>query len=735
MQPNSSTFELLHPKIKRWIWEQGWTDIRAAQEAAVEPILGGQNDVVISAGTASGKTEAAFLPIISNLLNNEPVTSSVLYLSPLKALINDQFSRMESLCKNLDIQVIPWHGDISAGRKKKFFKDNTGVLLITPESLEAILVNYGIDAPRIFGSLSYIVVDELHAFIGSERGRQLQSLLNRIENAIRRRVPRIALSATLSDMSIASEFLRPGLGSEVLPIASKDGQNIKLITKGYVTSLSSRRVPDGEEESEDEEQSDNTAVIADSLFQTLRGTSNLIFANSRAKVELYADKLRERCEASKVPNEFWAHHGNLSKELREDAEAAIKDKARPVSIVCTSTLEMGIDIGSVASIAQIGVPPSVSSMRQRLGRSGRRGEPAILRIYIQEQELGLESPIEDQLRAEIVQAIAMVRLLVTNWLEPPSADSLHLSTHVQQVLSLIAQYGGITAAQAWQILCKSGPFGTVSEKVFVETLRSMGQQHLLVQASDGLLLHGTAGEKIVNHYSFYTAFMTEEEYRLVSGGRTLGSLPVSRPLTEGTLIIFGGRRWRVLDVDDEHKVIDLAPATGGVPPLFSGQGGVVHDRVRQEMLAIYKGQEMPVFLDKVAKALFVEARENFRRHRLEDSNMLRHGSSTYLFCWEGDRTQDTIAMLLTKIGLQAMNSGIAIAVAGCSPGDLRKQIQHIISSGPINPLALASKVKNKISQRYHPFLSDDLLNLDFASINIEMDEAYAVLARIAATNE
>jgi len=224
-------------------------------------------------------------------------------------------------------------------------------------------------------------------------------------------------------------------------------------------------------------------AISNSVYDSLRGTSNLIFANSRARVETVADLLRRKCEINRVPNEFWPHHGSLSKELREDAEAAIKDKSRPVNVVCTSTLEMGIDIGTVNSIAQIGAPPSVASMRQRLGRSGRRGNPAILRIYIQEPEICEDTPPSDALRSDLVQSIAMVRLLIDKWNEPPSKNGLHLSTLVQQILSSIAQYGGISAIQLWQLLCgDQGPFSPVDRQMLVELLRVMGQHKL-----DGLV--------------------------------------------------------------------------------------------------------------------------------------------------------------------------------------------------------------------------------------------------------
>ena len=210
----SQAFYLLDEKIRCLVWDQGWSALRDAQERAIPPIIAGNTDVIIAAATAAGKTEAAFLPICSRLITEEGQDACVVYLSPLKALINDQFSRMEQLCERLDIPVHPWHGDISGSKKKKFLGNPKGILLITPESVESLFVNHGTAIPKLFGNLLYIVVDELHSFIGSERGQQLQSLLHRIEFAIKRRIPRIGLSATIGDMHLASQFLRPNGDTE-----------------------------------------------------------------------------------------------------------------------------------------------------------------------------------------------------------------------------------------------------------------------------------------------------------------------------------------------------------------------------------------------------------------------------------------------------------------------------------------------------------------------------------------
>ena len=587
-------------------------DLRDIQERAIEPILEGGRDVIVAAATAGGKTEAAFLPICSRLAQSPGSGIRALYVSPLKALINDQFDRLERLCERLEIPVHRWHGDVGSSQKRQLLLDPSGILLITPESLEALFVLSGTAISKFFAGLEFVVVDELHSFIGTERGQQLRSLLSRLERVVRRRIPRIALSATLGDMELAAEFLR---AARLYPATS--WFRTKRIRKcacrcGDIESRLLNRTQSETAPRVDPLDDAAVPMISAHLFDVLRGKDNLVFANSRRNVEIYADALRGMSEAAHVPNEFWPHHGSLSRELREHAEAVLRDPTTPASVVCTTTLEMGIDIGSVSTIAQVGAPPSVAGLRQRLGRSGRRGEPSVMRVYIEEPDLEPDSPPQDCLRAELVEAIAMVRLLMLKWCEPPTAGALHLSTLIQQALSLVAQYGGATAADAWRVLCPDGAFPSVEDGVFVKLLRELGARDLIVQSADGTLLLGQKGERIVNHYSFYSAFVTPEEYHLVSGGHELGTLPISHPLSNGSYVIFAGQRWQVLSVDVERRIVDLVPSPAGRAPRFSGGTGEIHGRVRQEMKTIYESDDLPPFLDKVALTLLGEGRDAVR---------------------------------------------------------------------------------------------------------------------------
>lgn len=703
----STGFDKLVPKVQKWIWDKGWTELRDIQEEAISPLLSADTDVIIASSTASGKTEAAYLPICSYLADNPGGGIRALYISPLKALIDDQFQRLEELCEYCDIPVHRWHGDVGTAKKRRLVEQPDGLLLITPESLEAIFVIHGTKIQKLFNNLSYVIVDELHAFLDNERGKQLQSLLCRLEIEIEKKVPRIGLSATIGDMSIAADFLRIGSGKEVRNVESnKNERELKLQIRGYknVGPDLKNLKPDGEER------------IAAHIFRCLRGSHNLIFANARFDVEAYTDRLRRMSENQKLPNEFFPHHGNLSKEIRHEAESRVKNKDMPTNVICTSTLEMGIDIGMVQTIAQIGCPFSVAGMRQRLGRSGRKeGDPSILRIYVEEQEVTETSHPKEMLRERLFQSTAMVELLIRKWVEPPDEKILHLSTLIQQLLSIISQYGGVKAEIAWKVLCRTGAFKSVSQKEFIRLLRSLGEHDLLSQMHDGTLILGLQGERIVNHYSFFTAFVTHDEYRLVADGKTLGSLPISHPVSKGGYIIFAGRRWIVSDVKEEQKVILLQPSPAGKAPKFSSPGALVHDEIRKEMLKLYSSDYDPPYLNEEALKLFREGRDNFRRLKLFNCKLISSGGETLLFPWIGDKSINTLGVLLLSRGLRAFQSGFLLGISGTTPDNVISHLRGILKMESINPAELASIVETKIREKYDHFLPESLLCKEYAS--------------------
>lgn len=737
----STSFYLLDERIQRYIWAEGWEGLRDAQEQAIPLIVEGTRDVIVAAATAAGKTEAAFLPALTYLLKSGDEDGLIVYISPLKALINDQFGRLDRLCENLEVPVWPWHGDISSSQKQRFHKRPRGVLLITPESLEAALCNRGTAVASTFRRTVFFVVDELHAFIGSERGKQLQSLMHRIEQAVGRRIPRVGLSATLGDMRLAADFLRPGDGGQVSMVESKSsGAEVLISVRGYEEPEVVRISPadpgsdeppdDAGDDAEGEPGAVTPGHIAAHLFKSLRGSNNLVFPNRRRDVEQYTHALTQMSEAARVPNEFWPHHGSLSKELRAETEAALKQKERPATAICTNTLELGIDIGAVKSVAQIGPPSSVASLRQRLGRSGRRkGEPAILRGYCQELALSCKGiDTFGELRLETLQMAAMVLLLTEGWFEPPRTNGAHLSTLVQQLLSAIAQNGGVTAGRAYATLVsKDAPFAGLTPDEFKALLWELGRKELIVQESSGLLLHGRVGEQFVNHYTFYAAFTAPEEFRLVAGGKTLGTLPVSQLLSEGQRILFAGRTWRVDEVREREKTIYVSRARGGVPPVFQGTGGRAHTRIRQKMRELLSGKSDIPFLDATAQRFLQEGRATYSRLELDRRVLLDRGGTSLLFTWLGDGANEAIACSLNRRGFKAWPAGPCVEVMSKENADVA--IEDALGDAALDdvpPLdVLLADARNLEREKWDWALPPELLFKTYATLQLDLDEGLA----------
>jgi ATP-dependent Lhr-like helicase len=703
------------------VWKQRWTNLRDIQEQAINSILANDRDVIISAATASGKTEAAFLPVLSDVLRTNSDGVAVLGIIPLKALINDQYQRLESITQATDIPVFAWHGDVTASQKSKALASSGSVLLITPESLEALFVTRPDQAMRAFRCLKRIIVDELHAFIGAERGRHLQSLMHRVEKIVGKKIPRIGLSATLGDMSMASEFLRHNktMPCEVLQ-AKAGGRELCVQLRGYHRIVFDDKKKNLQEAKKDKE-------LAKHIFKHLRGSNNLIFSNSRMGVEGLTDDLRELSDELKVPNEFFPHHGNLSKSFRQDVESRIKKQSVPTSVVCTSSLELGIDIGAVKSVAQVGPPPSVSSLCQRIGRSGRsEGSAAILRNYITEFEHVNEGKrsLNEILCLGMIQAIAMINLLVRGWVEPPQPERLHLSTFIQQLLSLIAQYSGSKPVFLWHILCEEGPFSSISVEMFKHLLTLLGKKNVLHQSKDGTLLLGQKGERIVEHYGFYAAFMSHEELTVVAGGKSLGTLRPNRDLCAGATIVFAGKRWIVNSYDPKRKQLHVSASSAGTVPLFGGgEGPILHDEVRIEMGRCLRSSDIPIFLDVNAKKMLTKARSNFSKISDSGRILFQTKDKTTFVIWKGDRVCYTIHLLLLKAGLTSHLAGCVFQVYQMSPDKLIEKLEQVLSQSLPEASDLTKWVEVKGREKYDYLLDDYLLDASCCVGLLDLDGA------------
>lgn len=709
--------EKLDIRVQRWIFQQGWSGLREIQSLAIEPILSAKTDVLISASTAAGKTEAFFLPAISAIAEQQEGVG-ILYISPLKALINDQDRRLESLSDLLNMPVTPWHGDSSHGKKNKLKSSPAGIVLITPESLESLLIRDAGWVKSAFSLLKYVVIDEFHAFLGSERGHHLLSLLHRLEHLLGRLkspIPRVALSATLGEIEKVPLALRPNQSLPCKIIRDTNAvSTLKVQIKGYVNPA----------QVDIEDPIDAEYKICQDLFKFCRGGNHLVFANSRNRTESIAATLSDMCDQQHVPNEFFPHHGSLSKELRESLEKRLQQDQYPTTAVCTMTLELGIDIGKVNSVVQVTAPHSVSSLRQRMGRSGRRGGASILRMLISEDELTQDSSPIDKLRLELIQSLAMIRLLISSkWYEPADTSLYHFSTLLHQILAVIAQWGGVRADQLYNLLCKEGPFQNVSASDFKAVLLHMGNAELITQLGSGELVLGVLGERVTGHYSFYAVFKTPEEFRIVSGTKTLGTLPIDSVVLVGQHIVFGGKRWIVKDIDSDKKAIYVEHAKGGKPPKFGGGGMSVHDVVRQEMFKILRDGDYRIavsdqkvdFADANARELFKESVAFFKESELQGTSLLQHGNDVYIFTWLGDKVVNTLAALLIMNGYEAGVYAGIIEVSKSSVCEVTALLRKLSASELPNETELAHTVFEKKIDKFDEFLPEDIISIGYGA--------------------
>lgn len=731
-QPDAEphAFTLLAAGVQRQLYSMGWRELRAIQARAIRAYVGTDADLLIMAETAGGKTEAAFLPVLSAISTEPSGSVRAMYIGPLKALINDQFSRLEDLCTHLDVKVHRWHGDVSAGQKAALVKEPSGVLLITPESLESMLINRTRHLGDLFGGLRAVVIDEVHAFLSGERGLHLASLLSRVRRYVRqdqRRPRMLGLSATVGDPSAAQRYLNPSDPRHVSIIADDGpGKEIKFRIHGYIKDT------DGEEGVRDQGVvgTDPTPApdadlvtmqrIAQDLAEHCRTHSNLVFANAKGDIELYADMANECCRTDGLPGTFLVHHGSLAKEVREDTEATMKG-GRPMTTVCSSTLEMGIDIGSVWMVGQIGAPWSVASFKQRLGRSGRKdGEPRRLRGYvICETSTNAKDPLS-LLPLELLQTVAVCELMLQQWVEPPSPSSLDLSTLAHQMISTVAEMGAVDAATLHQRLCREGPFVHFDRPMFAAVIRNLGAVDVLEQGPDGNLILGLEGERLRTRKDFYAAFASRIEFAIIAGDRTLGSLPIDTVPKVGEHLVFAARRWQVTDVDAGRMSLYVTPAKRRQRPLFTGGLGEIHAKIRDEMLTVLGKQQTFAYLDPTAAEALDRARQAARSRGLGRRALIDLSEQRCLWLtWTGTRRHRTLLALLSWSGIDAFDREVAIE-CHASIDEVRRCLESALRSPP-SLAAISQTVAPKQFRKYDYLFTEDLLNASIAAERLDTD--------------
>ena len=654
--------------IQDYIYRSGWKALRGAQNAAGEAIFGTKDNVLLTASTASGKTEAAFFPILTMLDEDPPHSVGVLYIAPLKALINDQFGRLTELCEETGITVTRWHGDAPQSRKRKLLRKPRGILQITPESLEALLITKHTEIPSLFGDLRFIVIDELHSLLRGDRGLQTFCLIERLCKTAGCHPRRVGLSATIGDPEAAGRFLAAGSGRRTIIPRFDGGREVWHLSMEHFYNTA----PQADEDQSTllevpvlEPPTDMAPKAADPgygyIFEHTRGKKCLIFTNSREECETVCQCLRQYCEVNHEPDRFLIHHGNLSASYRESAEEEMKDGNSLMSVCATATLELGIDIGRLERAFQIDAPFTVSGFLQRMGRTGRRGNPSEMWFVMREDHPLPRTMLPEMIPWYLIQGIALVQLYIEErFVEPPRTGRLPYSLLYHQTMSTLASCGEMTPRELASRVLTLSCFRQIDQEDYRLLLRHLLELDHISRTENGGLILGLTGERIVKNFEFYAVFQENVEYAVRSGAEELGT--IVKPPPVGDKIAIAGRVWAVDEVDHKKRVVYCTLVKGRVPAYFGDVAGDIHTRILERMYGVLQDQKDYPYLMRHAVCRLADARDTFRKSGMGERPLVHLGRNMWaLFPWLGSYAFLALERFLKircgqRLGLKGLNS-------------------------------------------------------------------------------
>ncbi|MNO30248.1 putative ATP-dependent helicase Lhr [compost metagenome] len=636
---STNPFYRLAPFIQEFIYKRKWDTLRAVQVEACRVCFDTTHHLLIASGTASGKTEAAFFPALTEQYERPSSSVGILYIGPLKALINDQFERLKDLLQESRIPVWHWHGDVSQAEKSKLVRNPSGLLQITPESLEGLLMNRPNAIPALFKDLRYIIIDEVHAFMGVDRGIQVLSQIARIERMTGAKPRRIGLSATLSDYESAKAWLGAGSSQQVEVATSPGGRKLRLRVDHF-------SLPDARDEEQAEHLQNARKAYYEYIYDSTHLKKALIFTNSRSDAELVTLEMRRVAARRHQPDVYYVHHGSISAMLREEAENALKRVAGPAVAAATLTLELGIDLGELERVVQLGAPYSASSFVQRMGRSGRREDAASEMLFVIEETEDEEAPLPARMPWTLLRAIAVIELYIhTKWVEPVDVRQLPVGTLYHQTMSILKSMGEAEPADLARAVLSLPSFHQVSPDQYKIFLNYLIQTDHIQWTEENALIVGLTGEKIINNFRFYAVFKDDEEHSVYNGSEEIGSITTVPP--PGYCFTLAGKLWKVVEVDAKHKAVYVKPAIGKVDTLWLGSGGDIHTSVVKKMREVLSEHTIYSYLSPQAVNRLERARRLARETGLTKQIVLpAGGDSLFVLPWVGSKQFRTLERLL-----------------------------------------------------------------------------------------
>jgi len=732
----SEIFERFPDYIREFIYAHGWENLREVQVAAAETIFQTDHNLLLTSSTASGKTEAAFFPILAELNEDPPATVGVLYIAPLKSLINDQFSRLDEVLDLSGIPVFHWHGDVAMSHKNKALNDPRGILQITPESLESMLMNRSNDIVRLFGDLRFVILDEVHTLTGSDRGNQILCQLCRIARLIGHDPIRVGLSATVGDAQTAAAWLGAGSVHPTTVVSVADARTSwRLGMEHFFIQSDGANQEDAGHPLLEETPSDTEPYLPldpgfEYIYDCSKDKKCLIFSNSREETEYLTATLRQIADRRGEPDVFQIHHGNLSASIREEAELKLKDEEQRTVTCATVTLELGIDIGRLERILQLESPHSVASLLQRLGRSGRRGAPPEMMMVFREENPLPNTPLPQLMPWELLRAIAIVQLyLEERFIEPPSIRKLPFSLLFQQTLSTLAASGELTPKALAERVLTLPPFAHVSPEDYRTLLVSMLNLDYLEMTEEKGLLIGLKGERLIGSFKFYAVFKDSEDFTVRAGSDEIGTITTPPPV--GDRFALAGRVWEVEELDIPRKLIYVKAVKGKMEISWPGDFGEIHTKILERMRQVLCEDAVYPYLKPNARKRLEVARHVARNTGMTESPLIHLGGYTWCFFpWLGTRSFRTFRKWLAH---HAARFGIsAIEFEGCfyitfkmergNGKELLSFLKETAATEGIDKGSLAGPAECPVFEKYDDRLPAELLRKAYIADRLRTDE-------------
>ena len=736
----SEIFDRYPDFVREFIYAHGWESLREVQVAAAQTIFYTDHNLLLTSSTASGKTEAAFFPILSEVCENPPTSVGVLYIAPLKSLINDQFYRIEELLAQSGIPVTHWHGDVAQSHKKKLLDKPRGILQVTPESLESMLINRSNDIVRLFGDLRYIIIDEIHTLTGSDRGNQILCQLARIGHIIGHHPRRVGLSATIGDPQKAADWLGAGSGRETDVPQFEQGKIRWRLGMEHFYIQNSKT----EQAREPKDQPDGPAQLAydagySYMYDCVRDRKSLVFSNSREETEYLCATFRQIAKMRGDKDVFLIHHGNLSASIREEAELKMKDEDEMAVTCATVTMELGIDIGRLERVLQNQSPNSVTSFLQRLGRSGRRGQPPEMMMVFREEDPLPNTPLPQLIPWELLKAIAIVQLYIEErFIEPPSVRKLPYSLLFHQTLSVLAASGELPLRRLAERVLALPPFASVPKEDYKVLVLSMLNNDFLEMTEEKTLIVGLSGERLLRSFKFYAVFKDSEDYTVRCGSDEIGTITTPPPV--GDRFALAGRVWEVEELDIQHKLIYVKSVEGKMEVSWPGDFGEVHTRVVERMRRVLEEDTIYPYLKPNAQKRLEQARHVARNTGMLDRSLVHLGGYSWcLFPWLGTRSFRTVRKLLQRVGKDFAITGVEYE--GCyfitfkmSRGkdfELMSALADGVRAELFRADDLVASGEIPVFEKYDDYVPADLLRHAYATDKLNLDEAQRRILEIA----